>query len=340
MTRSDGATWAILVAAGSGERLGADRPKAFVALGERVLLAESLERLDGSDWVDAVVVAVPADWEEAAIVLAEELVASKVAAVVPGGATRAESVRAALAEVPDDALVVIVHDAARPLVDDEVIGRVIEPLAEGYDGVVPGLALADTVKRVERGVVVETVERSQLVAVQTPQAFTAIALRAAYAAPEPLAASDCAVTGRGARRSDPRRRGRSPAAQDHDGSRPRARRIMALKAVFFDVGETLVDEERWWRVLAGQTGLQPHVIWAALGVTIERGEEHNELWRHLGIEQPTTWWHGLSYELEISTPTRSSASNASATSACGSASSGTRRPRSSSGPAMQPCPPT
>ncbi len=117
---NDSTTWAILVAAGSGERLGADRPKAFVALGGRVLLAESLERLDASEWIDAVVVAVPADWEEAAIVLAEELVASKVAAVVTGGATRGDSVRAALAEIPDDALVVIVHDAARPLVDDGV----------------------------------------------------------------------------------------------------------------------------------------------------------------------------------------------------------------------------
>ena len=148
---SDSSTWAILVAAGSGERLGADRPKAFVALGGRVLLAESLERLDASDWIDAVVVAVPAEWEEAAIVLAEELVASKVAAVVTGGATRADSVRAALEEIPDDALVVIVHDAARPLVDDAVIERVLAPLAEGHDGVVPGLPLADTVKRVEGG---------------------------------------------------------------------------------------------------------------------------------------------------------------------------------------------
>ena len=156
---SDSSTWAILVAAGSGERLGADRPKAFVALGGRVLLAESLERLDASDWIDAVVVAVPADWEEAAIVLAEELVASKVAAVVRAGRRGRESVRAALAEVPDDALVVIVHDAARPLVDDAVIERVLAPLAEGYDGVVPGLPLADTVKRVEGGVVAETVDR-------------------------------------------------------------------------------------------------------------------------------------------------------------------------------------
>ena len=71
---------------------------------------------------------------------------------------------------------------------------------------------------------------------------------------------------------------------------------MALKAVFFDVGETLVDEERWWRVLAERSGLQPHVVWAALGVTIERGEEHNELWRHLGVERPTSWAADLSYE--------------------------------------------
>lgn len=186
-----GSTWAVLVAAGSGERLGADRPKAFVALGQRVLLAESLERLDASAWVDSIVVAVPAGWEEAAIVLAEELVASKVAAVVTGGATRSASVRAALAEIPDDAVVVLVHDAARPLVGDRVIERVLAPLAEGYDGVVPGLPFPDTVKRVERGVIAETVDRAGLVTVQTPQAFPAPVLRAAYAG-DVDDATDCA----------------------------------------------------------------------------------------------------------------------------------------------------
>ena len=189
---SDSLTWAILVAAGSGERFGGDRPKAFVALGGRVLLAESLERLDTSAWIDAVVVAVPADWEEAAIVLAEEIVASKVAAVVTGGATRAESVRIALAEVPDTAAVVIVHDAARPLVDDAVIERVIAPLAEGVEGVVPALPLADTVKRVTQGLVAETVDRSNLFTVQTPQAFNATALRAAYRDGDLAQATDCA----------------------------------------------------------------------------------------------------------------------------------------------------
>jgi HAD superfamily hydrolase (TIGR01549 family) len=73
---------------------------------------------------------------------------------------------------------------------------------------------------------------------------------------------------------------------------------MALRAVFFDVGETLVDEERWWRVLAERSALQPHVIWAALGVTIERGEEHNALWDHLGIERPTASWKTLTYDLD------------------------------------------
>ena len=183
--------WALLVAAGTGERLGEERPKAFVGLGELPLLAEPLRRLDDSDWIDAIVVAVPAGWEEPAILLAEELVASKVAAVVTGGATRAESVRIALAEVPKDALVVLVHDAARPLVDDAVIERLIARLADGVDGVVPGVPIGDTVKRLDRGMVAETIDREALVAVQTPQVFVADRLRAAYSG-ELTGATDCA----------------------------------------------------------------------------------------------------------------------------------------------------
>ena len=183
--------WALLAAAGTGERLGEERPKAFVRLGELPLLAEPLRRLDESQWVDAVVVAVPAGWEEPAILLAEELSATKVVASVTGGATRAESVRAALAEVPEDALVVLVHDAARPLVSDEVIERVLAPLSEGWDGVVPALPLADTVKSVDGDRVTGTLDRETLVAVQTPQAFVADRLRAAYAG-DVSAATDCA----------------------------------------------------------------------------------------------------------------------------------------------------
>jgi 2-C-methyl-D-erythritol 4-phosphate cytidylyltransferase len=169
--------WAVLAAAGSGERLGADRPKAFVRLGDQPLLAESLARLDGSEWIDAVVVAAPAGWEEPAILLAEELGCSKVSTCVTGGATRAESVRLGMAVVPAEAAVVVVHDAARPLLNDEVIERVLAALSEGWDGAVPALPLADTVKRVDGDRVVETLSREELRAVQTPQAFVADVLR-------------------------------------------------------------------------------------------------------------------------------------------------------------------
>jgi 2-C-methyl-D-erythritol 4-phosphate cytidylyltransferase len=192
--------WALLVAAGAGERLGEERPKAFVKLGDLPLLAEPLRRLDESDWVDAIVVAVPEDWEEPAILLAEELSASKVVAAVHGGATRAESVRAALAEVPEDALVVLVHDAARPLLTEDVLERVLAPLSEGWDGVVPGLPIVDTVKTVSGEAVSGTLSREKLVAVQTPQAFVASKLREAYSG-DLAGATDCSslVEARGGR---------------------------------------------------------------------------------------------------------------------------------------------
>ena len=172
--------WAILVAAGRGERLGLDQPKAFAKLGGDPLLAEPLRRLDESEWVDAIVVVVPSGWEEPAILLAEEVGCGKVSACVAGGIERADSVRAGLAEVPADAVAVLVHDAARPLVGDEVIARVLAPLSEGWDGVVPGLPVGDTLKRVGAdGGVHETVSRDGLWAVQTPQAFAAEALRRA-----------------------------------------------------------------------------------------------------------------------------------------------------------------
>jgi 2-C-methyl-D-erythritol 4-phosphate cytidylyltransferase len=182
--------WAILVAAGRGERLGSDQPKAFVKLGELPLLAESLRRLDDSDWVDAVVVVAPPGWEEPAILLAEELGCEKVRACVAGGETRADSVRAGLDEVPEDAAAVLVHDAARPLLAEDVIERVLAPLAEGWDGVIPGLRVSDTVKRVgDGGRVEETVARDGLWTVQTPQAFPVDVLRRAVSGG--AAATDC-----------------------------------------------------------------------------------------------------------------------------------------------------
>jgi 2-C-methyl-D-erythritol 4-phosphate cytidylyltransferase len=182
--------WAVLAAAGRGERLGSDRPKAFARLGGRPLLAESLERLESSDWIDQIVIAAPPDWEEPSILVAEEIAATKVSSAVTGGASRSESVRLALEDVPDDAVVVVVHDAARPLLRDEVIERVLAPLSEGWDGVVPALPPPDTVKRVEGDRVVETLPRADLVAVQTPQAFLADVLRRAVAG-EVASATDC-----------------------------------------------------------------------------------------------------------------------------------------------------
>jgi 2-C-methyl-D-erythritol 4-phosphate cytidylyltransferase len=183
--------WAILVAAGRGERLGLEHPKAFAKLGEDPLLAEPLRRLEDSDWIDGIVVVAPPDWEEPAILLAEELGCGKANACVAGGATRTDSVRAGFAEVPATALVVLVHDVARPLVTDAVIERVLAPLSEGWDGAVPGIRVADTLKRVGHdGAIEETVARDSLYAVQTPQAFVADVLRRALESG--AEATDCA----------------------------------------------------------------------------------------------------------------------------------------------------
>jgi 2-C-methyl-D-erythritol 4-phosphate cytidylyltransferase len=185
--------WAVIVAAGRGERLGGDRPKAFAKVNGRALLAESLERLEASDLVDSIVIVAPEGWEEPTILLAEELGAGKVSASVSGGATRTESVRAGVAEVPEEALVVLVHDAARPFLPGDVIERVLAPLGEGWDGAVPALPVADTLKRAgPDGAVAETVDRSGLYAVQTPQAFLADVLRKALAGAVEDA-SDCAA---------------------------------------------------------------------------------------------------------------------------------------------------
>jgi 2-C-methyl-D-erythritol 4-phosphate cytidylyltransferase len=139
------------------------------------------------------VVVTPEGWEEPVILLAEELGAGKVTAAVTGGETRMDSVRIGLAEVPEEAAVVLVHDAARPVVSAEVVDRVLASLAEGWDGAAPALPVSDTLKRADAdGGVVETVDRSGLYAVQTPQAFVADILRGAVArAAEP--ATDCAA---------------------------------------------------------------------------------------------------------------------------------------------------
>ena len=188
-------TWAIVVAAGSGERLGADRPKAFVKFGERTLVAASLETFEVHDGIDGIVVAVPEGFETEMSLIADDLGAGKIAAAVAGGASRAESVANALACLPESAYFVLVHDAARPLAGEDLIDRVMAGLAEGADGVVPALAVTDTVKRLGAdGTVAETFDRSTLRAVQTPQGFPVERLRSAIerAGVGLAAATDCA----------------------------------------------------------------------------------------------------------------------------------------------------
>jgi 2-C-methyl-D-erythritol 4-phosphate cytidylyltransferase len=167
---------AIVPAAGSGERLAAGRPKAFVELAGRTLVERAVDGLLQSGVVDLVVVAVPPDrTDEATLILGSG------ATVVAGGVDRTESVRLSLATAGDPEFV-LVHDAARPLTPPALIVRVVEALRSGHTAVVPALPLVDTVKAVDaNGVVLGTPERAGLRAVQTPQGFATDVLLRAYA---------------------------------------------------------------------------------------------------------------------------------------------------------------
>jgi 2-C-methyl-D-erythritol 4-phosphate cytidylyltransferase len=154
-------TWAIVVAAGRGDRFGG--PKQFEVIAGRRVLDWSIDAARSA--CDGVVVVVPPGHDGG----------------VAGGATRSESVRNGLAAVPEDADVIVVHDAARPAAGAALFGAVIAAVRAGADAAIPGVPVTDTIKRVDGDVVVETLDRAALVAVQTPQAFRAAALRAAHA---------------------------------------------------------------------------------------------------------------------------------------------------------------
>ena len=171
-----GSVWAIVVAAGSGSRFGA--PKQFQPLGGRRVLDWSLDAARTVS--DGVVVVLPP-----ASVAAGEPGADAVAA---GGDTRSASVRAGLARVPAEADVVVVHDGARPLAGPDLFAAVVAAVRAGADAAVPGVALADTLRWRTGGVA----DRDGLVAVQTPQAFRAAALRAAHAG-DPEATDDASL---------------------------------------------------------------------------------------------------------------------------------------------------
>ena len=190
----------IIVAAGSGRRLGAEVPKAFVPLAGVPILGHALRGALSCTDVREVVIVAPEGWLDDADAVCrwarsqprppsqpssaskEHLVGARVT-VVPGGAERGDSVAAGLAALSDSIGVVLVHDAARCLTPPEVFERVIGAVRGGAVAVVPGLAVVDTIKQVdESGRVVGTPDRSLLRAVQTPQGFRRDVLERAHAA--------------------------------------------------------------------------------------------------------------------------------------------------------------
>lgn len=157
--------WTIVVGGGAGSRFG--RPKQYERLGAERIIDRS-RRIAAAATDGVVVVVPPAD-------AAREC-------GVAGGATRSDSVRAGLAALPADVDVVCVHDAARPFATVELYRRVVAAVLDGADGAVPGVPVADTIKVVDgERIVVETLDRASLVAVQTPQAFRRAALVDAHA---------------------------------------------------------------------------------------------------------------------------------------------------------------
>ena len=159
--------WSIVVAGGAGRRFG--EPKQYAVLAGRPVLEWAVDAC--RPFSDGIVLVVPRDGDDRASHGAD--------IVVPGGPTRAESVRCGLAEVPAEAEVVVVHDAARPLASAALFSAVIAAVTEGgADGAVPGLPVSDTIKVVDEArTVTRTLDRATLVAVQTPQAFRAEPLR-------------------------------------------------------------------------------------------------------------------------------------------------------------------
>jgi 2-C-methyl-D-erythritol 4-phosphate cytidylyltransferase len=180
---------AIVVAAGDGRRLGADRPKAFVDIAGRTMLEHAVSRFADHPRIGPIVVAVPA----AQLEQAAELVPQ--ATVVVGGSTRQQSVALALGALPDGVDLVLVHDAARAFVPAEVIDRVISALESGADAVVPTLPVSDTIRTGDpaSGELGALVDRSRLLAMQTPQGFRRDVLVKAHAAGDGMSATDDAA---------------------------------------------------------------------------------------------------------------------------------------------------
>ncbi|MDQ1553105.1 MAG: 2-C-methyl-D-erythritol 4-phosphate cytidylyltransferase, partial [Microbacteriaceae bacterium] len=175
----------IVVAAGSGARLGGPEPKAFVTVNGVSILASALDTVFSLAEPAQVIVVAPAGKLDTADRIGRDAAgaASEYLSVVSGGATRQQSVAAGLAVLGDSVTTVLVHDAARSLTPSSLFDAVIAAVRDTGSGVVPGIAVADTIKQTDdAGTVLRTLDRSTLVAVQTPQGFPRAQLVDAYAA--------------------------------------------------------------------------------------------------------------------------------------------------------------
>lgn len=175
--------------------------KALRSLGGAPMLVHAIHALAASRAVQLIVVAAPADQlEEVRAMLGQADFGSDIL-VVSGGETRQESVARALIVLPDDVDVVLVHDAARPLVPPETVAAVVSEVRRGAPAVVPGISVTDTIKVVDPdGLVTQTLDRASLRGIQTPQGFRRSILQAAHAAVDPdedAATDDAGLVERG-----------------------------------------------------------------------------------------------------------------------------------------------
>jgi 2-C-methyl-D-erythritol 4-phosphate cytidylyltransferase/2-C-methyl-D-erythritol 2,4-cyclodiphosphate synthase len=185
----------VVVAAGTGSRLGAELPKAFVSLGGASILQRALESVLGMSEPVQIVVVAPED----RLSLAQDQVRAAAGAaieytsVIAGGSTRQSSVAAGLDALWPDVGIVLVHDAARPFTPTALFEAVVARVRASSQGVIPGLPVPDTLERMDEDVALETVDRSVLSAIQTPQGFPRVELTEAYAAATEDYTDDAAV---------------------------------------------------------------------------------------------------------------------------------------------------
>ncbi|MCX6146860.1 MAG: 2-C-methyl-D-erythritol 4-phosphate cytidylyltransferase [Candidatus Kapabacteria bacterium] len=172
---------AVIVAGGTGKRFGDATPKQFLELSGKPVIVRSIEAFANNENVSSIIVAVHSEWYNHAKKLIEDFKLSKVKDIVVGGITRQDSVAAAIrTETAKNADFILVHDAVRPLVTNDLINRIIEETEE-YGAVVPGVMINDTLKEQNfKGMAIKTLEREKVRAIQTPQGFWSDTLISAF----------------------------------------------------------------------------------------------------------------------------------------------------------------